>query len=124
MVLKYFLLSQFVSKLTTYKPYITRELRAYLDAWASPMLWSTRERYVPHVIIGRITHFHGSLICLTQVYIYVCNLKLDFLFGRQIKYCYFISFQQSHKTINPFGIVAIGPDLDFTEPHGREKMVA
>ncbi|XP_064617664.1 glutathionyl-hydroquinone reductase YqjG-like isoform X2 [Liolophura sinensis] len=33
-------------------------------------------------------------------------------------------YQQSHKTINPFGIVAIGPDLDFTQPHGREKMAA
>ena len=22
--------------------------------------------------------------------------------------------------INPYGIVAIGPDLDFNEPHGRE----
>lgn len=28
----------------------------------------------------------------------------------------------SHETINPFRIVAVGPDLDFMEPHGREKL--
>ena len=28
----------------------------------------------------------------------------------------------SHKTINPTGIVPIGPQLDFTAPHGRERL--
>lgn len=28
-------------------------------------------------------------------------------------------YQQSHVKINPYGIVAIGPDLDFNQPHGR-----
>lgn len=28
-------------------------------------------------------------------------------------------YYQSHKTINPTGIVPIGPDLDFGKPHGR-----
>ena len=31
-------------------------------------------------------------------------------------------YQMSHKTINPFGIVAIGPVLDFEAPHHREKL--
>lgn len=31
-------------------------------------------------------------------------------------------YQMSHRQINPFGIVAIGPDLDFTAPHGRETL--
>ena len=26
------------------------------------------------------------------------------------------------RDINPLGIVPIGPDLDFMEPHGREKI--
>ena len=30
----------------------------------------------------------------------------------------------SHRTINPTGIVPKGPDLDFTEPHGRETLKA
>nr|XP_002739449.1 PREDICTED: glutathione S-transferase omega-like 2-like [Saccoglossus kowalevskii] len=30
-------------------------------------------------------------------------------------------YQQSHKSINPSGIVAIGPDLDFDAPHGLGK---
>ncbi|XP_020611075.1 uncharacterized protein LOC110049612 [Orbicella faveolata] len=29
-------------------------------------------------------------------------------------------YQQSHLKINPYGIVAIGPDLDFNKPHGRQ----
>lgn len=29
-------------------------------------------------------------------------------------------YQESHTSINPHGIVAIGPDLDFTTPHGRD----
>jgi putative glutathione S-transferase len=28
-------------------------------------------------------------------------------------------YYQSHRTINPTGIVAIGPSPDFMEPHGR-----
>ncbi|MEE8189067.1 MAG: glutathione S-transferase family protein [Kiloniellales bacterium] len=27
----------------------------------------------------------------------------------------------SHKTVNPSGIVPKGPEIDFTEPHGRER---
>lgn len=30
----------------------------------------------------------------------------------------------SHKTINPTGIVPIGPDLDWTAPHGRDRLAA
>jgi putative glutathione S-transferase len=35
-----------------------------------------------------------------------------------IKYHYFAS----HKSINPSGIVPKGPELDFMQPHGREKL--
>lgn len=28
----------------------------------------------------------------------------------------------SHRKINPTGIVPVGPDLDFTEPHGRDRL--
>lgn len=28
----------------------------------------------------------------------------------------------SHESINPYRIVPVGPDLDFMEPHGREKL--
>jgi putative glutathione S-transferase len=28
-------------------------------------------------------------------------------------------YYQSHKTINPAGIVPVGPEIDFDEPHGR-----
>jgi glutathionyl-hydroquinone reductase len=29
-------------------------------------------------------------------------------------------YHQSHKTVNPHGIVPIGPDVDWWKPHGRE----
>ena len=29
----------------------------------------------------------------------------------------------SHKTVNPTGIIPIGPEIDFTEPHGRDRLI-
>jgi glutathionyl-hydroquinone reductase len=31
-------------------------------------------------------------------------------------------YYQSHRTINPSGIVPVGPELDFRAPHGRERL--
>ncbi|XP_022334690.2 glutathionyl-hydroquinone reductase YqjG-like [Crassostrea virginica] len=31
-------------------------------------------------------------------------------------------YMLSHRSINPYGIVSIGPDLDFLAPHGRDQM--
>jgi putative glutathione S-transferase len=31
-------------------------------------------------------------------------------------------YYQSHTQINPTGIVPVGPDLDFTAPHGRDRL--
>ena len=31
-------------------------------------------------------------------------------------------YYQSHRTINPTGIVPVGPDIDFTAPHDREGL--
>ena len=31
-------------------------------------------------------------------------------------------YYRSHRTINPTGIVPVGPDLDFDRPHGREGL--
>jgi putative glutathione S-transferase len=28
----------------------------------------------------------------------------------------------SHTSINPTGIVPVGPDIDYTQPHGREVL--
>ena len=30
----------------------------------------------------------------------------------------------SHGTINPTGVVPLGPEIDFTAPHGRDKALA
>ena len=31
-------------------------------------------------------------------------------------------YYESHRSINPSGIVPVGPVLDFTSPHGRERL--
>jgi len=31
-------------------------------------------------------------------------------------------YYESHRTINPTGIVPIGPSPNFAEPHGREEL--
>lgn len=31
-------------------------------------------------------------------------------------------YYQSHATINPTGVVPLGPDIDFLEPHGRDTL--
>ena len=31
-------------------------------------------------------------------------------------------YYQSHKTLNPTGIVPVGPELDFTQPHHRDRL--
>eukprot|EP00794_Sanderia_malayensis_P011152 gene11152-12324_t len=31
-------------------------------------------------------------------------------------------YMESHQFINPYGIVSIGPDIDFSSPHGRESI--
>ncbi len=31
-------------------------------------------------------------------------------------------YYRSHRTINPTGIVPVGPEIDFAAPHGREKL--
>jgi putative glutathione S-transferase len=33
-------------------------------------------------------------------------------------------YYRSHKTINPTGIVPVGPELDFDRPHGRDRVKA
>jgi glutathionyl-hydroquinone reductase len=33
-------------------------------------------------------------------------------------------YYQSHRTINPSGVVPVGPELDFLAPHGRERFGA
>ena len=36
-----------------------------------------------------------------------------------VSVCVCVYMQESHTSINPHGIVAIGPELDFSAPHDR-----
>jgi putative glutathione S-transferase len=31
-------------------------------------------------------------------------------------------YYESHRSINPSGIVPVGPAIDFASPHGRERL--
>ena len=33
-------------------------------------------------------------------------------------------YYMSHPTVNPSRIVPAGPDIDFTTPHGRDRLLA
>lgn len=33
-------------------------------------------------------------------------------------------YYQSHVTINPTGVVPVGPEIDFLTPHGREHLAS
>jgi len=33
-----------------------------------------------------------------------------------------LHYYASHKTLNPTGIVPKGPDIDFSVPHGRDRL--
>jgi putative glutathione S-transferase len=33
-------------------------------------------------------------------------------------------YYESHETINPTRVVPLGPEIDFTSPHGRDRFSA
>ncbi|MEM6906110.1 MAG: glutathione S-transferase family protein, partial [Pseudomonadota bacterium] len=35
-----------------------------------------------------------------------------------------VHYYASHETINPTGVVPVGPDLDLMAPHGRDRLKA
>ena len=85
-------------------------------------LWTTLVRfdavYVTHFKCDRkrvadYPNLHGLLRDIHQMPGVAETVHMD-----HIRHHYF----RSHPTINPHGIVSIGPDLDFSAPHDRERL--
>ncbi|KAK7108247.1 hypothetical protein V1264_016018 [Littorina saxatilis] len=64
----------------------------------------------------RIVDYPNTWACVRDVY--QLPGVAETVDQEHIKKHYF----ESHKSINPFGIVPVGPDLDFMAPHNRDKM--
>lgn len=74
-----------------------------------------------------VTHFKTDkkrIVDYPNLFGYVCDIYqipgiADTVDLYHIRNHYF----RSHPTINPFGIISIGPTIDWTQPHGREKLI-
>lgn len=87
-------------------------------------LWTTLVRfdavYVTHFKCDKrrladYPHLSGFMRDIYQIPGVAATVHMD-----HIRNHYF----RSHATINPYGIVSIGPDLDFSAPHDRERFGA
>lgn len=85
-------------------------------------LWTTLVRFdavyvthfkCDHKRIADYPNLFGFLRDIYQMPGVAKTVRMD-----HIRHHYF----RSHPTVNPYGIVSIGPDLDFTAPHGRERL--
>ncbi|MCT0223900.1 glutathione S-transferase family protein [Synechococcus sp. CS-1328] len=85
-------------------------------------LFTTLVRFDP-VYVGHFKCNRRRLVDYPHLFAYVRELyqmpgiaaTVDF---DHIKRHYY----QSHATINPSGVVPLGPSIDFTAPHGRERL--
>ncbi len=87
-------------------------------------LFTTLIRFDP-VYVGHFKTNKHRLVDYPNLWAYTRELYqwpgvTDTLHFGHIKRHYFAS----HLTINPTGIVPLGPDLDHAEPHGRERLAA
>ncbi|ESO87095.1 hypothetical protein LOTGIDRAFT_107347 [Lottia gigantea] len=72
------------------------------------------------------THFKCNkkrILDYKNILYYICDLYQTGGISETVDMEHIVKhYYVSHKTINPFGIVPIGPDLNFNQPHGREKI--
>lgn len=87
-------------------------------------LWTTLVRfdavYETHFKCNRkriadYPNLHGLLCDLYQMPGVAETVRLD-----HIRHHYY----RSHPTVNPHGIIPVGPELDFSAPHGRDRLGA
>lgn len=64
---------------------------------------------------------HVVLLCMDTFYIKMYNNFSEFNHSTEIINTIFF-IQENHLNINPYGIVSIGPDIDFVAPHGRDQV--
>ena len=85
-------------------------------------LWTTLVRFDP-VYVGHFKCNLRRLVDLPNLWAYARDIYAvpgvaDTVNFEHIKRHY----HESHRNLNPAGIVPVGPVLDFTAPHGRERL--
>jgi putative glutathione S-transferase len=104
-----------VEEILSTKRYITGDSLTEADV----RLFTTLVRF-DHVYVGHFKCNKKRIVDMKNVWAYtrdiyqMCNISETVDFEHITKH-----YQQSHKTINPFGIVSIGPEINFNAPHDR-----
>ena len=85
-------------------------------------LWTTLVRFDP-VYVGHFKCNLRRLVDMPNLWAYARDIyQLPGVAGtvnfEHIKRHYY----ESHRGVNPTGIVPVGPALDFAAPHGRERL--
>jgi glutathionyl-hydroquinone reductase len=85
-------------------------------------LWTTLVRFDP-VYVGHFKCNIRRLVDLPNLWAYARDIYqwpgvAGTVSFEHIKRHYY----ESHRTVNPTGIVPVGPELDFAAPHGREAL--
>ena len=83
-------------------------------------LFTTLVRFDP-VYVGHFKCNQNMLVNYPNLWGYVRELYQMPRIAETVNFLHIKGhYYQSHKTINPTGVVPIGPQIDFTQPHGRE----
>jgi len=87
-------------------------------------LFTTLVRFDP-VYVGHFKCNRRRLIDYTQLWAYVCDLYQTLGVADTVNLDYIKQhYYGSHTTINPTGIVPIGPDVDYAVPQDRARLSA
>jgi putative glutathione S-transferase len=84
-------------------------------------LWTTLLRFDP-VYVGHFKCNQRRLIDYPNLWGYVRELYQFPKVSPTVNLTHIKRhYYQSHQTINPTGIVPLGPEIDFSQPHGRDN---
>jgi putative glutathione S-transferase len=85
-------------------------------------LFTTLIRFDP-VYVGHFKTNLKRLVDYPNLWAYTCDLYQQAGIAETISMVHIKHhYYGSHKTINPTGIVPVGPDINYNELHGREKL--
>jgi putative glutathione S-transferase len=87
-------------------------------------LFTTLVRFDP-VYVGHFKCNLKRLVDLSNLWAYARDLYQHPGVAETVNFLHIKRhYYQSHRTINPTGIVPLGPMLDHAAPHGRERLSA
>jgi len=87
-------------------------------------LFTTLVRFDP-VYFGHFKCNLRRIVDYPNLWGYTCDLYQQPGIAETVDIPYFKAhYYGSHQSINPHGVIPIGPDIDYTVAHGREKLSA